>query len=434
MYLARFELGATALHVAAADLGVRPSAPLLPHAWRAGILEARACDIAVRFQVAGGAVRSRLLLSAEGDPGGLERLVARLAAANHPADGITLAGSKAEFDRLATDFPPHHLWLNPRGYLAGGRPVAADYRLLPILDRLAAILGPDHTGFTYQINLRRHVPPEGELRAVRRHLAALAVESPFPAPLTALQAAITARLQHPAVLSEEILAVGDRPSLEAAVAAITEDFAATMGPLGFRHPPLEPGQFDDLLLTARQSTSFGEPGDFLSRSAGALAVGEVERLLGAPPPALIPDAEAPAHPAASPAVFLSYSSKDYLAAMATCRHLEAAGVGCWMAPRNIRPGEAYPEAIMRGIEGCMAMVVLLSDSSNLSPHVHREIERALSRNAVIIPLRLLEIMPSGAMAYLLSTCQWIDAYGPATDSALTLLLERLRGLVARAGG
>ena len=60
-----------------------------------------------------------------------------------------------------------------------------------------------------------------------------------------------------------------------------------------------------------------------------------------------------------PPVFLSYSSKDFLQAMATARHLEACGIACWIAPRNILPGEPYPEAIMRGINHCKALVALL---------------------------------------------------------------------------
>jgi hypothetical protein len=35
--------------------------------------------------------------------------------------------------------------------------------------------------------------------------------------------------------------------------------------------------------------------------------------------------------------FISYSSKDKAAADATCAVLEASGVRCWIAPRDIRP-------------------------------------------------------------------------------------------------
>jgi len=116
--------------------------------------------------------------------------------------------------------------------------------------------------------------------------------------------------------------------------------------------------------------------------------------------------------------------------MAAVRHLESHGIGCWIAPRNILPGEPYPDAIIRGINGSQVLVIMLSDASNLSPHVHREIERALHRNAVIIPLRLEDIQPTGSMEYLLAMCQWIDAQGGQLTTALDGLLERLKGLLA----
>lgn len=429
MYLARFELDQRAFHVAAADLGARPAAPLLPLPWRTALLESKHCDFALRFGTQGGVLRGRLVLSVEGSPQPLQQLLAGLAASAHPAEGLALAASSDEFDRLTGPLSRHQVWLNQRGYVVGGEPVAADYRLLPLLDRLAAIFDGRDADLTYQINLRRYVPGTDETRAVRKYLAALQVEPPFPAPLTALESTIAGRLLHPAFLTDEILVAPDEPTLRLVLDAIGDDFEATMAPFGFVSPPLEQGGFDELLVTGRHSSCFDPASHFLVRGAGAMPVSEVGRLLGSPPPALGAGALRSTEAATAPPVFLSYSSKDFIEAVATCRHLEAAGIRCWIAPRNVLPGEAYPEAIMKGIETCRALVVLLSDTSNLSPHVHREIERALSHNAVIIPLRLLKMRPTGAMEYLISACQWIDAFGPTFDSALDTLLARLRGLL-----
>jgi hypothetical protein len=127
---------------------------------------------------------------------------------------------------------------------------------------------------------------------------------------------------------------------------------------------------------------------------------------------------------------VSYSSKDFVQAMATARHLETNGIGCWIAPRNIPPGASYPDAIMRGIDGSMVLVAVVSDSSNLSPQVHREIERVLNRNRLIIPIRVQDVAVTGAMEYLLSTCQWIDAFDSRFDSALNTLTERVKTVLA----
>ena len=83
---------------------------------------------------------------------------------------------------------------------------------------------------------------------------------------------------------------------------------------------------------------------------------------------------------------------------------------------------------MQGIDGAPVLVAVVSDASNLSPQVHREIERALNRNRLIIPLRVQDILPSGAMEFLLSTCQWIDAYDPHFGAALNALTERVKNL------
>ncbi|HXQ15450.1 MAG TPA: toll/interleukin-1 receptor domain-containing protein [Caulobacteraceae bacterium] len=40
-------------------------------------------------------------------------------------------------------------------------------------------------------------------------------------------------------------------------------------------------------------------------------------------------------------VFISYSSKDKTTADAICALLERDGAKCWIAPRDILPGEAW---------------------------------------------------------------------------------------------
>ena len=49
-------------------------------------------------------------------------------------------------------------------------------------------------------------------------------------------------------------------------------------------------------------------------------------------------------------VFISYASQDKTVADAVCVALENAGVGCWIAPRNVVPGESYAGAIVHAID------------------------------------------------------------------------------------
>ena len=74
-------------------------------------------------------------------------------------------------------------------------------------------------------------------------------------------------------------------------------------------------------------------------------------------------------------VFISYSSKDKPIADGICAHLEGAGIRCWIAPRDISPGEDWPTAIDRAISQSRVMVLVFSAHSNSSEDVSRELFR-----------------------------------------------------------
>lgn len=109
-------------------------------------------------------------------------------------------------------------------------------------------------------------------------------------------------------------------------------------------------------------------------------------------------------------VFVSHSSKDREAADAVSRALEARGIRCWMAPRDIRPGANWGESILEAIGQVKMMVLLLSANANASPQVQREVERAVNKSVVIIPVRIENVMPSASLEYFLSTAHWLDAF------------------------
>ena len=122
-------------------------------------------------------------------------------------------------------------------------------------------------------------------------------------------------------------------------------------------------------------------------------------------------------------VFISYSSKDKTTADATCAALESAGIRCWIAPRDVRPGVEYAASIIEGLDACRVMVLVFSSNANASVQVHREIERAISKGLTIIPLRIEEIAPTHAMAYYLSSIHWLDALTPPLAKHLLHLTE-----------
>jgi len=77
-------------------------------------------------------------------------------------------------------------------------------------------------------------------------------------------------------------------------------------------------------------------------------------------------------------VFLSYSAADKDTALAVLAGLEKQGIRCWIAPRDIPAGSEYGQQIVDAVKACRVFVVVFSTGANASPHVRREVERAVS--------------------------------------------------------
>ena len=128
-------------------------------------------------------------------------------------------------------------------------------------------------------------------------------------------------------------------------------------------------------------------------------------------------------------VFLSYASRDEVAAQRICNYLESADVAVWMAPRDVPAGALYADAIVRAINACRTLVLVLSQDSVDSSHVGKEIERASSKRKPVVAVRLdaTELTPS--LEYFLSESQWIDARA-GLEPALPKLAAGVRRLGA----
>lgn len=128
-------------------------------------------------------------------------------------------------------------------------------------------------------------------------------------------------------------------------------------------------------------------------------------------------------------VFVSYSSHDRVVADAVVHRLEAHGLRCWIAPRDILGGQPYATALLRGISNARTMVVVVSRHSNNSEHVPKEVERAVSAGKPIVPLRIEDTELSPELTYFLSSRHWLDAIGGSIDSHLDRLAASIRALL-----
>jgi hypothetical protein len=128
-------------------------------------------------------------------------------------------------------------------------------------------------------------------------------------------------------------------------------------------------------------------------------------------------------------VFISYSSLDKTAADAACAALEAAGIRCWIAPRDVTPGAEWGEAIIVAINQCRVMILVFSANANNSPQIRREVERAVSKGLPIIPLRIQDIAPARSLEYFIGDVHWLDALTPPLEAHLRRLTESVRSLL-----
>lgn len=131
-------------------------------------------------------------------------------------------------------------------------------------------------------------------------------------------------------------------------------------------------------------------------------------------------------------VFISHSSQDKTVADTVCAKLEGRGIRCWIAPRDILAGANWGESIIDAIAGSKSMILILSSTSNVSQQVTREIERAVNKGLVIIPLRIEDISLSKSLEYFLSTAHWLDAFNSSLPTELENLADRVEQLISGA--
>jgi TolB-like protein len=126
-------------------------------------------------------------------------------------------------------------------------------------------------------------------------------------------------------------------------------------------------------------------------------------------------------------VFVSYASQDVVVAHRICAALEAAGLRCWIAPRDVRAGEPYAAAIVEAINSCRMLVLVLTQSAVDSPHVLREVERASSKKRSVLSIRLDAANLPPELEYFLSANHWLEASSGTIESVFPALIESVRG-------
>ena len=106
------------------------------------------------------------------------------------------------------------------------------------------------------------------------------------------------------------------------------------------------------------------------------------------------------------AVFISYKTEEFDDANWVRATLENNGISCWMAPMCIPGGSSYAVEIPNAIKQCTVFVLILSEKSQLSKWVPRELDQAINEDIgdtknLILDLHDLKYISSAGLRVIL---------------------------------
>lgn len=127
-------------------------------------------------------------------------------------------------------------------------------------------------------------------------------------------------------------------------------------------------------------------------------------------------------------VFISYSTRDMDQATRIVDQLEANGIRCWFAPRNIPMGSSYIREIPRAINICSHFLLVQSDNAQESKWVEKELSLAIGCGKHVLPMVIREHELNDDFKFLLTDVQFRTYY----DDPDRVILEAT-GLVQEAG-
>ena len=128
-------------------------------------------------------------------------------------------------------------------------------------------------------------------------------------------------------------------------------------------------------------------------------------------------------------IFISCSSKDKAAADAACAALEADGMRCWIAPRDVLPGSDWSSFIIEAIDHCRVMVLIFSGSANELTQIRNEVVQAVNKGVPLVPMRIENVEPTKSLAYFMGAVHWLDATTPPTEQHLRRLSNAVKTLL-----
>lgn len=132
-------------------------------------------------------------------------------------------------------------------------------------------------------------------------------------------------------------------------------------------------------------------------------------------------------------IFVSHASADAAASMALVASLEAAGMRCWIAPRDVRDGEPFVGEIVAGIRECSMFLLVHTPNSDASSYVMRELTQAVNAKKTVLTVRAGDFAVSPAMRFYLDPVQSM-LFATLDDHARADVVVRVGRLLAGQSG
>ena len=127
--------------------------------------------------------------------------------------------------------------------------------------------------------------------------------------------------------------------------------------------------------------------------------------------------------------FISYSSKQQADADKLRLLLQNNHIDTWMAPHDLPQGADYADVINDVIRDAACVVLLLTEDTQSSVFVDKEIERALHYGKTIAPIQLGKVELNDSFAFYL--CNQQIAMVSALDESMPKMQALLRSVALR---
>lgn len=124
-------------------------------------------------------------------------------------------------------------------------------------------------------------------------------------------------------------------------------------------------------------------------------------------------------------LFISYSSSEKNECDKVIDFIKSEGNRVWLAPDDVPAGKDYADVIPDAIRKCDAFIVLLTEKSQASKWVPKELDQAITAGKIVVPFHMDESAYTDSFEFRLSNVQRIEAAG-RMDEALGELGQVLK--------